>query len=177
MSPTADDVTRAVASEACRALDASVAKIEHCLAQLTDEQVWWRPREEMNSIGNLLLHLSGNVRQWLVCGIGGAADTRVRPAEFAERGPIPKASLLAGLKDAVGDAKAALDGAAAQDMLARRRVQSFDVTGWGALFDSVPHFQGHTQEIVGLTRMQLGEAYRFHWQPAAPAAGAGTGAS
>src|SRR6266702_8297067 len=69
-------------------------KIERCLEVLTDEQIWWRANPQSNSIGNLILHLSGNVRQWIVSGLGGAADGRDRPAEFSEHGPIPKDELL-----------------------------------------------------------------------------------
>src|SRR3954452_23792908 len=58
-------------------------KITHCMLQLTDEQVWQRPRPEMNSVGNLITHLCGNLRQWIISGVGGSPDVRNRPAEFA----------------------------------------------------------------------------------------------
>src|SRR2546423_13114761 len=83
-------------------------KIERCLELLTDEQIWWRANSQSNSIGNLLLHLSGNVRQWIVCGVGGAKDERDRAAEFAERKLILRADLIAGLKQTLTEADAAL---------------------------------------------------------------------
>jgi len=150
-----------------------MTKIEHCLDQLSEEQVWWRPREEMNSIGSLLLHLSGNVKQWVVCGLGTAEDNRNRPAEFSQRGSISKADLLTQLAHVVDEAKSVLAQRTADEMLAGRRIQGFEVTGWEALFDSIPHFKGHTQEIISLTRQQLGDAYRVHWQPQTPEEGAG----
>src|SRR5262249_24000600 len=143
-------------------------KIKHCLGQLNDSQVWWRPQPTMNCIGNMILHLCGNVRQWVVAGLGGAADDRNRPAEFAERGPIPKSELSKRLESVVGEAKEVLDRLTALEMLEGRRIQGFDVTGLGAIFSSVPHFRGHTQEIVHLTRLQLGDAYRFAWKPTTP---------
>ncbi len=73
-------------------------KIERCLGRLTDEQIWWRANEQSNSIGNLLLHLSGNVRQWIVCGLGDATDSRDRDSEFAQRTQIPRAELFERLK-------------------------------------------------------------------------------
>src|SRR3982074_762610 len=73
-------------------------KIERCLEQLTDEEVWWRANQESNSIGNLLLHLSGNARQWIVCGLGGASDQRERQKEFDERALIPRSELSAKVK-------------------------------------------------------------------------------
>jgi hypothetical protein len=175
MPPTADDVSRAVLDEAGAALDECAIKIRHCLEQLSDEQVWWLPHASMNSIGNLLLHLTGNLRQWMVSGIGGSVDVRDRAAEFAERGPIPKAKLLAGLEEAVRETADVLRRAGTAEMFLPRPVQGFMVTGWAALFHCVPHFKGHTQEIICQTRMQLGDAYRFHWQPATPDQGAAQG--
>jgi hypothetical protein len=168
---TADELAAAVGAEAAKELGSALDKITHCLGQLRDDQVWWRPRPSLNSIGNLVLHLCGNVRQWLVAGLGGAADARDRPAEFAERGPIPKAALLRGLEACVTEAQAVLARQTAADFLRARRIQGFDVTGLAALFSSVPHFRGHTQEIVHLTRVQLGDAYKFHWQPRTPEEG------
>jgi hypothetical protein len=134
--------------------------------------VWWRSRPSLNSVGNLILHLCGNVRQWLVAGLGGAADVRDRPAEFAERGPIPKAELMRQLDAVVSEAKVVLGKLTARQLVDARRIQGFEVTGLAAIFDSVPHFRGHTQEIIHLTRLQLGEAYRFAWAPTTPEQGA-----
>ena len=61
------------------------AKLRKALAALPADKVWWRPNEESNSVGNLLLHLTGNIRQWIVAGVGGTAVTRNRAAEFAAR--------------------------------------------------------------------------------------------
>ena len=169
---TADELAAAVGSEAGHELTNALAKIKHCLGQLTDEQVWWRSRPSLNRIGNLILHLCGNVRQWIVAGLGGAADGRDRPAEFSERGPIPKDELLRKLDAVVGEAKAVLARQMARQLLEARRIQGFDVTGLVAIFDSVPHFRGHTQEIVSLTRLQLGDAYKFAWAPTTPEQGA-----
>src|SRR5688572_27379551 len=73
-------------------------KIEQCVALLSDDQIWWRANPESNSIGNLLLHLSGNVRQWIVVGLGGVTDTRDRDAEFAQRQIIPRDELIQRLR-------------------------------------------------------------------------------
>lgn len=165
MESTDQSLTAAVITETTNCLNSCVAKIKHCLGQLSDEQVWWRPREQMNSIGNLILHLSGNVRQWIVAGIGVKPDVRDRPREFSERETIPKAELLGRLEAVVLAATAALAKMTADELLRIRRIQGFEVSGLGAIFDSVPHFKGHTQEIICLTRMQLAEHYRFDWVP------------
>jgi hypothetical protein len=96
----------------------------------------------------------------------------VRPAEFSRREPIPTSQLLGQLQVAVDDAKSALLSASTEAMLTRRRIQGYDVSGFGALFDCIPHFKGHTQEIICFTRMQLGDAYEFYWQPQTPEEGA-----
>src|SRR5262249_49419339 len=149
----------------------ALARINHCLEQLTDEQIWTRPAEGMHSVGNLLLHLTGNVRQWIVCGLGGSSDQRDRPAEFAQRGPLPRADVWALLRTTVEEAQAVLAARTAEDWLGRRRIQGFEVTGLKAAIDSVAHFRGHTQEIVHRTRTLLGGRYRFAWVPLTPEQG------
>jgi hypothetical protein len=168
----ANPVLTALVDKASGVLDACLEKIEHCLKQLSDDQVWRRPGDELNSIGNLILHLTGNVRQWLVAGIGGVEDVRDRPSEFAPRTDISRQELLSGVTEVVHQAKAALASLTADSALSVRRIQGFDVTAIGAIFDSVPHFQGHTQEIICLTRMQLGAQYAFHWRPESAEQGA-----
>lgn len=172
MPPTAEDVAGTVAKEAGDELDDAVRKIRHCLKQLSDEQVWWRPAASMNSIANLVLHLCGNVRQWITAGVGDAEDNRDRPKEFSERGPMLKEELLRRLDAAVGEAKTALANTSTSALLKRVQIQSFDVTGIGAIIHSISHFRGHTQEIVHMTRCQLGEDYEFAFVPKTPEQGA-----
>src|SRR4029453_717566 len=78
-------------------------KIERCLEQLDDNQIWWRPNPQSNSIGNLVLHLCGNARQWIVCGLGGENDQRQRDTEFAQRDVIERHKLLELLRSTVDD--------------------------------------------------------------------------
>jgi hypothetical protein len=169
---TADELAKHVAEEAARELSDALGKIAHCVDQLHDAQIWSRPDPALNSIGNLLLHLTGNLTQWIVCGIGGAADHRHRAAEFAERGPIPRGDLTRRLEAAVAGASAALKRSSASELTRVRLIQGFDVTGLAAIFHSIPHFRGHTQEIVHMTRRILGDKYRVQWRPATPEQGA-----
>jgi hypothetical protein len=169
---TADELANAVGTQAASVLAGAVDGIKHCLCQLTDDQVWWRPSPSLNSIGNLLLHLCGNVRQWIVSGIGGTADVRNRPLEFSERGPIPREELMGRLDAVMAEARAVLSRLTARHLTEMRRIQGFDVTGLAAIFDSVPHFKGHAQEIVHMTRLQLGDAYKFAWTPTTSEQGA-----
>ncbi len=159
------DVAQEVASQAISCLRYGSRKIEHCLRQLDDQQIWWRPAEDMNSIGNLLLHLAGNVRQWIVAGVGNAVDTRERQLEFDERRPIPKSEVWQQFTVVVEEAATVLGEASAEDLLSSKRVQGNEVTKAGAMLHSVTHFQGHVQEIICLTRQQLGDRYEMQWEP------------
>jgi hypothetical protein len=157
MSDTRAAFTHAIHDE----LDAAVGRIAHCLSQLTDEQVWSRPRPDMNAVGNLVLHLTGNIGQLIVSGVGGVPDHRDRPAEFAARGTVPRAELLDKLTAAVQRAKAVVAGASDDALCGRIPVTQYDFTGMQAVVRSVAHFRGHTQEIIHMTRTILGESYQF----------------
>jgi hypothetical protein len=169
---TTEELARAVTTAAADELGGALTRICHCVGQLNDEQVWRRAHPSLNSIGNLLLHLTGNLRQWIVNGLQGAPDFRNRPAEFAEQGPIPRAELLDQLTRTVAEAQTVLRSLSAEQLTSPRRIQGFDLTGVVAIFDSVPHFRGHTQEIIRITRELLGDRYQYFWQPSTPEEGA-----
>ena len=160
-----DPIVPAIDNAFSEELDAALGRIAHCVNQLSDAQVWWRPRPDMNAIGNLMLHLAGNVKQYVVSGVGGEPDDRDRPGEFATRQPIPGAELLRRLSDVVGRAKAILARASADDLCRVRRVQASECTGIQAIVRSVAHFRGHTQEIIHLTRTILADRYQFAGAP------------
>jgi uncharacterized damage-inducible protein DinB len=169
---TADELAAAIGAAAANELDSALMRIKHCLGQLNDAQVWDRSQPGLNSIGNLVLHLCGNLRQWVVAGVGGAPDVRNRPAEFGEREPVTKEELWRRLQAVVEEAKRVLAAVDARQLTEARRIQGFNVTGVAAIFDSVPHFRGHTQEIVHMARLQLGDIYKFAWTPTTPEQGA-----
>jgi hypothetical protein len=165
-------VGRAFIDVARRQLAERADRIGHCVGQLDDEQVWWRPLESMNSIANILLHLSGNLQQWIVSGVGGEPDVRDRPGEFSERGAIPRAELLARFEAVVARVDAVLANLDEGRLLEPRRIQGFDETAISATWHSLEHLGGHTQEIIYITRLQLGDRYRFAWTPSTPEQGA-----
>jgi hypothetical protein len=162
-------VAAAFIAAASDVLRKGMHKIEHCVGQLNDEQLWWRPRPEiesqMNSIANLLLHLSGNMRQWIIAGVGGTKDMRNRPLEFSDRSNRPKAEILGQLKATVDEAAAVIGRLTDSDLTAARRIQGYDVNVVSALWQTLSHFHGHVQEIIHLTREQLGDRYRFDFVP------------
>jgi len=137
-------------------------KIERCVERLTDEQVWRRAGEHSNSVGNLLLHLEGNLRQWVVCGAGGREDLRERDREFAERRAVPRGELLAGLRAAVAEAGDVLERLDPAALLETRRVQGLDVTLLSAVFHAVEHFSMHTGQIILLTKLHTGGDLAFY---------------
>jgi hypothetical protein len=171
-APASGGIEQAYLADARRRLADSYQRIRHCLDQLDDAQLWWRPLPAMNSVANLVLHVSGNLRQWLVSGVGGAPDLRNRPQEFAERGPLPREELHQRLDSAVREADDVLARLTAAELLQPRRIQALDKTVLSAISSSLDHLAGHAQEIVYATRLQLGDAYRFAWEPATPEQGA-----
>jgi len=158
-----EETGRAFLAEARRHLrEDYLPKIERCLERLTDEQVWWRASERSNSVGNLLLHLEGNLRQWVVCGVGGARDARARDREFAERRSLPREELLSALRAAVSEADEALARLGPAALVETRRVQGLDVTLLAAVFHAVEHFSMHTGQIILLTKMLADEDLAFY---------------
>ncbi len=129
-------------------------KIERCLEQLTDEDIWWRAGKESNSIGNLLLHLEGNVREWIVGGVGKLSFERVRQQEFDERRMISRAELIERLRKIVAEADAVLANTDAAILTERRQIQGRDVTVLRAIYHVVEHFSMHAGQIFMLTKMR-----------------------
>ncbi len=137
-------------------------KIERSLELLTDEQIWWRPNPQSNSIGNLVLNLSGNVRQWIICGTGGAADSRDRDSEFTQRNTIPRDELIGRLNQTLNEADAALAEFDPDTLLERRSIQGCDVTALAAIFHVVEHFSMHTGQIILLTKLLTATDLHFY---------------
>jgi uncharacterized damage-inducible protein DinB len=137
-------------------------KIERSLEILSDEQIWWRSNPESNSIGNLMLHLSGNARQWIVSGVGGANSDRDRPQEFAERSLIPRDELIGRLRETLADVDEVLRLLDPATLLQRRTIQGCDVTVLEAIFHVVEHFSMHTGQIILLAKMLTGRDLAFY---------------
>lgn len=155
-----------------RELQTNLGKIEECVARLTPEQVWARRHDNENSVGNLLLHLAGNVRQWIIAGVGGIADDRDRDAEFAQRESLPTEDLLANLRQTLEEADAVLAKSDGMDLTTKRRIQVFEVTLLQAIYHCVEHFSGHTGQIIWVAKNMSGEEmgfYRYLSDPNRPA--------
>ena len=135
-----------------RLFDESVPRLKKCLAQLTEEEIWFRPNEETVSVGNLVLHLCGNARQWVVSGVGGAKDARKRSEEFSEQGPIATNILLQKLDKTMADVAEVLDRLDSESLLKMYSVQGFQESGVGILMHVVEHFSYHTGQITYIAK-------------------------
>ena len=137
-------------------------RIRRCAERMGEEDLWWRGGDESNSVGNLMLHLAGNARQWIVSGVGGAPDSRRRQGEFDERGPLPRAELLARLESAVADADATLARVTPAELGEHRLIQGNDVTVMEAIYHVVQHFSMHTGQIILVAKLRAPDAIRFY---------------
>lgn len=137
-------------------------KIEVALERLAVADLWWRPSPVSNSIGNLVLHLAGNTRQWIVHGLGGADDVRARASEFEQTGGLDLAALMARLRAATDEADRVLAGMDPADLLTERRIQGLSVTGLDAVYHVVEHFSMHTGQILYLVKLRSGRSLDFY---------------
>jgi uncharacterized damage-inducible protein DinB len=137
-------------------------RMKECVGPLTTEQIWWRPNEASNSIGNLLLHLNGNVRQWLVTSFNRDQDKRNRPAEFAAREGGTAAELLDRLGATLDEAVAVLDRLTVEDLLATYDVQGYRESGVYIVEHVVEHFGIHFGQIAYITKLLSGKDLGFY---------------
>ena len=140
----------------------SQARIEACLGKLSEDQIWSRQVEVENAVGNLVLHLCGNVTQWLLGGIGGQSVFRDREAEFSRREPLPRQQLVETLQDVMARSDAVLVQVTPDELLRRRTIQGYEVTGLQAIYVAVDHFAMHTGQIISATKRMTGEDLGFY---------------
>src|SRR5579885_576373 len=129
------------------------SRIDVCLDRLTEEQVWARGKETENAVGNLVLHLCGNVGQWIVSTIGNLPDNRDRPKEFAARRSATKHELRTRLDATVEAALAIIERLTPAQLAPRHTIQGYDVSGLEAIYHVVEHFSMHTGQIIFATKL------------------------
>ena len=142
--------------------DEYVPKIIACLERLAEDDIWWRPNEASNAVGNLVLHLCGNARQWIIASIEGQHDIRVRSAEFAAREGFDRETLVSLLTTTMRDVDEALANIPASALGDFRTVQGFRMTVLQAVYHVVEHFSGHTGQITYITKMRTAEDLHFY---------------
>jgi uncharacterized damage-inducible protein DinB len=139
-----------------------LTKIRLAVSVLDDRVVWSRPNEQSNSIGNLMLHLAGNARQWIVSGVGGSPDVRNRQSEFDQRAPLPATELIDRLEQTISDVDRVLASLSPADLHTRRVIQANDVTVLEAIYHVVEHFSMHTGQIILLAKADQPDRVRFY---------------
>ena len=132
-------------------------KLRRIVEMLSEDDIWWRPNEVSNSVGNMLLHMCGNLGQWVVSGAGGASDDRDRPREFSERGPIPKADLMEKVERMADQVDRVLADLGEATLLDRLTVQKFDVSRLHAIYHSIEHFGYHLGQIAYVAKLRNGK--------------------
>lgn len=156
------DVSKAFTEKARSLLKEYFSKIEHCLEEITDEQVWQRANESSNSIANLMLHLCGNARQWIISGVGQTEDKRERQTEFDATEGLTRKELLEKMREMLAEADTVLANLSKDDLLSPRHIQTCDVTVLEAIFHVVEHFSMHTGQIIMLAKMFSDKDMRFY---------------
>lgn len=137
-------------------------RLRRGVESLSDDQVWWRPNDASNSIGNLLLHLNGNVQQWLVASFDRLDDARNRPTEFSAHEVVPATMLLDRLDATMQRASGVLSRLTDADLRATFHIQGYTVTGLHAVYQVVEHFGLHYGQIAYITKSLLGADLGFY---------------
>lgn len=159
------EVSKVFIEKARSLLKEYLSKIEHCLEEVTDKQVWERTNESSNTLANLMLHLCGNARQWIMSGVGQAEDVRERQAEFDAVSGLTRDELLDKMRQTLSEIDDVLAGLNENDLLSRRTIQGYDVTVLEAVFHVTEHFSMHTGQIIMLTKIFTDRDMRFYEFP------------
>lgn len=142
--------------------DDFLPKLLHCLEELSETDIWWRPNEQSNSVGNLILHLCGNMRQWIVNSLGSGTFERNRDGEFASRGPVARAELIARMRATMEEVDAVLQNVPPGGLLRRYPIQTYSTSGLQAIYHVVEHFSYHLGQILYIYKMRTGKDPAFY---------------
>lgn len=143
-----DLVIQEFKSQIIQRMEENTPRIGRCLAELSETEIWKRPNASSNSVGNLILHLCGNIRQYAIASLGGQADHRQRDAEFAAKDGFGKEELLAKLQNTLAEALETIRKASEQEMMRIRTVQGFEMSGIGIAVHVCEHYSYHTGQIA-----------------------------
>lgn len=136
--------------------DTYVPRLKTALETLPEGDLWWKPHEGAISFGTILLHLAGNVRQWIISGLGGAADHRERAGEFAASDGPSGEELLDRLRQTVEEACAVIEAMDEEALTRGYTIQGFEVTGVHAVYHVTEHFSWHTGQAAWIAKCRAG---------------------
>jgi len=136
-------------------------RVERCITELADDEIWWRQHETNNSVGNLVLHLTGNLGQFILSGVGGAKDVRDKDKEFSERLRKSKEELIRGLSQALLATDETLSRLDAARLLESTTVQGRERPIFEVIAVVVEHFALHCGQIIYVTKLKTGKDLKF----------------
>jgi uncharacterized damage-inducible protein DinB len=147
-----DNVSQELIKQSVYRFELNLPRIEKCLGELNDEEIWQRPNNSSNSIGNLILHLCGNITQYIISGLGGKTDERNRDSEFSAAGGLSKDELREKIKTTVNEAVKVMKNLSEDDLTRVKSLQGFNVSGIANIIHVVEHFSYHTGQITFWTK-------------------------
>lgn len=139
--------------QSLKTIDENTSKIKACMMQLDEKDIWFRHNEHVNSIGNIILHLCGNIRQYIISSLGGAPDIRERDLEFSTAGGFTNADLTTKWQHTIQEARTVISRASPENLLRRRVVQSMEHSGISIIIHVTEHYSYHTGQIIFLTKL------------------------
>jgi len=158
----ADEFISEFVSECLYRIDENTKKLTTCLGELEETEIWTRPNENLNSVGNLLLHLCGNIRQYAISSLGNIEDTRQRDKEFSAKGGYLKSELFEKLITTVNEAKNIIQNISSEDLLRKRHVQGYFYSGMGIIIHVTEHYSYHTGQIIFWTKLLRNKDLGFY---------------
>ena len=148
-----DLLSREFTSQAIKRINENTEKIRACLGQLDEKDIWRSPNENLNSVGNMILHLCGNIRQHIISALGGVKDVRTRDLEFSTKGGLTKEELMSKLGETIDEATAVIAKMKIEDLLMIRRSQGMLHSGVDSILHVTEHYSYHTGQIIFLTKL------------------------
>jgi len=134
-------------------IDENTQKLTSCVNELEEADIWKRPNPHSNSVGNIILHLCGNFRQYAIASLGNSNDVRERDKEFSADGGYSKSELLKKLTDTLEEAKRIIQNTSGEELLRKRKVQGYTHSGIGIIIHVTEHYSYHTGQIIFWTKL------------------------
>ena len=143
-------------------IDENTKKMEVCLSELEEADIWRRPNAHSNSVGNLILHLCGNIRQWVTSSLGNSEDSRQREKEFATDSGYTKLELKERLFSTIEEAKVIIKNMSLPEIVKKRKVQGYSYSGIHIILHVTEHYSYHTGQIIFWTKLLKNKDLGFY---------------
>jgi uncharacterized damage-inducible protein DinB len=140
-------------AQAIHRIDENTPKLITCVKELSESELWKRPNPHSNSVGNIILHLCGNIRQYAISSLGNRKDVRERDKEFSAGGGYSGSELIKKLTDTLDEAKGIIQDVTAEELLRKRKVQGYSHSGIGIIIHVTEHYSYHTGQIIFWTKL------------------------